>query len=169
MLKVRLFEFRNTHDLQFGMYFEQTLFSGWSLGASELWRLMPQLTNGHISALDRIDENGYIIGGNHTYDQNGTFTDTINYNVRVDADQQKTFDKRLRQKLMDDGYRDANGNPITETSFIDVNSLDPSTFNLNMFSAGDLWNNGNSSIGYFGYDYLGNRTRRAIFFWRLYK
>ncbi len=154
----------NTHDLQFGMYFEQTLFSGWSLGASELWRLMPQLTNGHISALDRIDENGYIIGGNHTYDQNGTFTDTINYNVRVDADQQKTFDKRLRQKLMDDGYRDANGNPITETSFIDVNSLDPSTFNLNMFSAGDLWNNGNSSIGYFGYDYLGNRTRRAFSF-----
>lgn len=154
----------NTHDLQFGMYFEQTLFSSWSLGAGGLWTLMPQLANGHISALDQVDENGYIIGGIHTYDDFGTFTDTVNYNIRVDSDQQKVFDQRLRQKLIDEGYRDANGNAISETSFIDVNSLDPSTFSLDMFSAGDLWNNGNSSIGYFGYDYLGNRTRKAFSF-----
>jgi hypothetical protein len=144
----------NTHDLQFGMYFEQTLFSNWNLGASSLWTLMPQLTNGHISALDQVDENGYIIGGIHSYDQNGTFTDTVGYNIRVDKDQQKVFDERLRAKLINDGYRDANGDLITETSFIDVNSLDPSTFSLNLFSADDLWNNGNSIIGYFGYDYL---------------
>lgn len=154
----------NTHDLQFGMYFEQTLFSNWNLGASSLWTLMPQLTNGHISALDQVDENGYIIGGIHSYDQNGTFTDTVGYNIRVDKDQQKVFDERLRAKLINDGYRDANGDLITETSFIDVNSLDPSTFSLNLFSADDLWNNGNSIIGYFGYDYLGNRTRKAFSF-----
>ena len=149
----------NTHDLQFGMYWEQTLFSSWSIGASNLWTLMPQLANVHISALDQVDENGYIIGGIHSYDEFGTFTDTVGYNIRIDEDQQKVFDQRLRTKLMDQGYRDASGNLITETSFIDVNSLDPSTFSLDMFSAGDLWNNGNSVIGYFGYDYLGNRDR----------
>jgi len=33
----------NTHDLQFGMYFEQTFFSNWGLGAGGLWSLMPYI------------------------------------------------------------------------------------------------------------------------------
>jgi len=51
-----------------------------------------------------------------------------------------------------------------EASFIDVNALDPSTFSLDMFSADDLWNNGNAFVGYYGYDYLGKRTRKAFSF-----
>jgi len=154
----------NTHDLQFGIYYEQTLFSSWSLAAGNLWTLMPLLANSHISNLDQVTENGYIIGGNHSYDDNGLFTDTVDYNIRIDKDQQKTFDKNLRAKLIADGAVDVYGNPYTESSYIDINSLSPSTFNLNMFSAGDLWNNGNSFVGYFGYDYLGNRTRKAFSF-----
>jgi outer membrane receptor protein involved in Fe transport len=154
----------NTHDLQFGIYYEQTLFSSWSLGAGNLWTLMPLLANSHISNLDQVTENGYVIGGIHTYDDNGLFTDTVNYNIRIDKDQQKTFDRNLRAKLIADGATDVYGNPYTESSYIDINSLSPSTFSLDMFSAGDLWNNGNSFVGYFGYDYLGNRTRKAFSF-----
>ena len=55
----------NTHDLQFGIYYEQTLFSSWSLGAGNLWTLMPLLANSHISNLDQVTENGYVIGGIH--------------------------------------------------------------------------------------------------------
>ena len=151
----------NPHDLQFGMYYEQTFASRWAIGANQLWTLMPQLANRHISNLDFVDENGYRIGGVHSYDQFGTFTDTVHYNIRVDYDQQSSFDKNLRQSLIDQGKRDVYGNLYTETSFIDVNSLSPSDISLNMFSADDLWNNGNTYIAYYGYDYLGNRDRRA--------
>jgi hypothetical protein len=154
----------NSHDLQFGMYFEQTLFSSWNLGAGGLWTLMPQLANSHITERDFVTENGYIIGGNHSYDDFGTFTDTVSYDIRVDADQQKTFDRNLRAKLIETGARDAAGNLYTESSFIDINALDPSTFSLDMFGANDLWNNGSNRVSYFGYDYLGNRTRKAFSF-----
>ncbi|MDC1395862.1 carboxypeptidase regulatory-like domain-containing protein, partial [Bacteroidia bacterium] len=154
----------NTHDLQFGMYFEQTFFSGWSLAAGNLWQLMPLLANSHISNLDRTDENGFIYGGIHSYDDQGYFTDTVSYNIRLDKDQQKTFDANLRSKLLADGATDVYGNLHSESSYIDINSLDPSTFSLDMFSADDLWNNGNGFVGYYGYDYLGNRTRKAFSF-----
>ena len=61
---------------------------------------------------------------------------------------------------MEQGARDVNGDLIGKTSFIDINSLDPSTFNIKMFSANDLWNNGNSFVSYYGYDYKGNRDRK---------
>lgn len=152
----------NTHDLQFGMYFEQTFASRWAVGANQLWTLMPQLANRHLANLNTITENGYVIGGIHSYDEFGTFTDTVNYNVRIDRDQQSTFDRNLRQRLIEQGRTDAFGNPITESSFIDINSLSPEDFSLDMFSADDLWNNGNTYIAYYGYDYLGNRDRRAF-------
>lgn len=151
----------NTHDLQFGMYFEQTFFSNWGLNAAGLWQLMPQLANSHLSEFERTtDAGGFVRNGQHTYDEFGTFTDTVDYRRRIDADQQKSLDRNLRQKLIDEGARDAAGRLYTDRSFIDINSLDPSMFSLDMFSADDLWNNGNSFVGYYGYDYLGNRTRR---------
>lgn len=152
----------NSHDLQFGLYYEQTFASRWAIGANQLWTLMPQLANSHISNLNSFTENGYTIGGIHSYDQSGTFTDTVSYNVRIDRDQQSTFDKNLRQSLIESGKTDVYGNPYTETSFIDINSLSPSDFSIDMFSADDLWNNGNTYIAYYGYDYLGNRDRRAF-------
>ena len=152
----------NDHDLQFGMYFEQNFLSSWAIGANQLWTLMPQLANRHIANLDKVTEGDYIVTGNHSYDQNGTFLDTVSYNVRIDYDQQSTFDKNLRAKLIQEGRTDVYGNPITETSWIDVNSLSPDDFSLNMFSADDLWNNGNTYIAYYGYDYLGNRNRKRF-------
>ncbi|MBK9512515.1 MAG: hypothetical protein IPO05_02570 [Flavobacteriales bacterium] len=54
---------------------------------------------------------------------------------------------------------DPDGNDL-----IEVDALDPSAFALDMFSPEELINNGNSSIAFVGYDYLGNRTKgRASF------
>ena len=75
-----------------------------------------------------------------------------------DVDGQKTFDKNLREHLIASNYRDKNGNVITNTSHIDINSLSPETFNLSMFSADELLNNGNPYVSYAGYDYKGNRV-----------
>ncbi|MBR9860989.1 TonB-dependent receptor [bacterium] len=150
---------KNSHDLQFGLYYEQTFSSSWAVAANNLWVLMPQLANRHISNLDKVTEGNYIVTGNHSYDDNGTFTDTVSYNIRIDQDQQSTFDKNLRARLIEQGARDVNGELYTETSWIDVNSLNPDIFSLDLFGPNDLWNNGNPYIAYSGYDYLGNRTR----------
>lgn len=153
---------KNKHDLQIGLYAEGTIFSSYNLNANGLWTLMPLMANRHINNLDFDNENGVIYGGIHSYDRFGTFLDTVNYNVRIDRDQQTAFDRNLRQSLINSGATDVYGNPITETSFIDVNSLNPDQLSLDMFSANDLLNQGNSYVSYFGYDYLGNRTRQRF-------
>ncbi|MBO6516494.1 MAG: carboxypeptidase-like regulatory domain-containing protein [Bacteroidia bacterium] len=150
---------KNKHDLQFGMTYEQNLYSGYSLNANGLWTLMPQLANSHVLELDNFETGEYTVGGIHKYDENGVFLDTVTYNTFIDTDAQKTFDRNLRNKLIAEGRTDVYGNPITESSFIDVNSLSPDDLSLDMFSADDLWNNGNSYVSYYGYDHLGNRDR----------
>lgn len=149
----------NSHDLQFGIQYEQNIASRYAVGATQLWQLMPLLTNRHIEDLDKTTSEGIVYGGIHVYDEQGRFLDTVNYNTRINYGSQSTFDKNLRQKLIDEGRRDNNGNLYTETSFIDVNSLSPEDFSIDMFSADDLWNNGNTFIAYYGYDYKGNRQR----------
>lgn len=152
----------NKHDLQFGMTYEQNIASSYGVSANSLWVLMPQLANKHISSLDKITQGDYILNSFHSVDEQGRFLDTVKYNIRVDKDQQSTFDKNLRAKLIADGAVDAYGNKITETSYIDVNSLSPDYLSLEMFSADDLLNKNNQYVSYYGYDYLGNRTRKRF-------
>ncbi|MEI7977396.1 MAG: carboxypeptidase regulatory-like domain-containing protein [Bacteroidota bacterium] len=136
------------HNLQFGLTYEQRIQRNYSLGASALWQLMPLLANRQFAGLDTI--------GFAKFDANGVFQDTITFNRRVNNADQTEFDKNLRSKLMQEGKTDNNGNPITGQTFLDVNSYSPGTYNLNMFSANELLNNGNSFVGYSGYDHLGN-------------
>jgi hypothetical protein len=141
------------HDFEVGMSFMQDVSGYYNLSAGRLWQLMPLLANSH---LQNVDVNEPII----RYDDQGRFIDTVIYPVYVDLENQKTFDKNLRDKLIEQGYRDADGKLIDETTRIDVNTLSPDVFDLSMFSADELLNNGNSYVGYAGYDHLGNRVRR---------
>jgi len=140
------------HDVEFGLSFQQDASGYYNLNAAGLWQLMPLLANHHLQGLDRSNP---II---HT-DENGRFTDSVSYNVYVDRASQKTFDKNLRDKLIVSGYRDDSGNLIDETSRINIHALAPETFDLSMFSADELLNNGNPYVNYSGYDYQGNRVR----------
>lgn len=136
------------HDIQLGVLFEQTSSSYYSLNATSLWTLMPQLLNRQYVKLDT--DNPIL-----SYDQNGVFLDTVKYNWITDPTQQTGFDKSLRAMVdPNNGYR------LSDGHFIDVQSVDPSLLSLNMFSADELWNNGNSYVNYAGYDYLGNRIRK---------
>ncbi|MBO6516497.1 MAG: carboxypeptidase regulatory-like domain-containing protein, partial [Bacteroidia bacterium] len=122
-----LHPFRNNrkiqHDFEVGLMFQQDVSGYYSLNAGQLWQLMPLLANSHIQNVDRSNPI-------FSTDATGRFTDTISYPVFVDVENQKTFDRNLRQKLMDMGHQDINGNPITESSRIDVNSLSPEVFDL---------------------------------------
>jgi hypothetical protein len=155
----------NKHDIQFGLTYEQNIQSSYGLSANRLWFLMPQLANKHLSNLDKVTSGDYILNSIQSFDNDGRFLDTVKYNTRVDYDQQTTFDKNLRAKLIAQGRTDVYGNKITESSYIDVNSLSPEDISLDMFSADDLLNKNAASnpyISYYGYDYLGNRTRKRF-------
>tara|TARA_Y100000385_G_C13107542_1_gene649238 strand:+ start:442 stop:4059 length:3618 start_codon:yes stop_codon:yes gene_type:complete len=136
------------HSLIVGVEYEQRFDRSYSIGARGLWTLMRLLQN---DAIRELDLNNPIASYN-----NGVFQDTLNYPRLFDADKPRTFDRNLREKL----ELDPNG-----TDWLDIDSYDPSTFSLDMFSANELLNIGSSQyVSYFGFDYLGNRltTRPSL-------
>lgn len=137
------------HDLQFGFTYEQQFRRSYGIGAGGLWGLMRQLTSTPI-----IDSSNYTL----KFDQFGNFQDTVLFAYKINESEQSSFDRALRNKLIAQGAVDPYGNPITANSRIDVNSYAPSTYSLDMFTADELLNNGNSFVSYNGYDYKGNRV-----------
>jgi len=143
--------------IKFGFQYEQRVERSINYGPTDLWTHMRGLTNFHIRELDK--DNPYFSG-----------IDTISYQRRYDGASQFTFDKNLREAmgLATDGldfiivdsydysdgsiqYYDANG--IMHTGNIGTDGFD-----IGMFSADELWNNGGraSYVGYNGYDFEGN-------------
>ncbi|MBT6964658.1 MAG: hypothetical protein HOA01_00390, partial [Flavobacteriales bacterium] len=132
-----------SHEFSFGFEFEQRKDYYWQFNAyKSVWTLMNQLANKHILERD-------LANPNPVFDANGTFQDTINYDRLFVADEQSDFDRNLRDAL----GLDPNG-----TDFIDVDSYDPSTYSLSMFSEDELLNNGSSYAVYYGYDIYGNKA-----------
>lgn len=78
--------------------------------------------------------------------------DTVRRPIAFDAEQQSTFDRRLREQL---------GMDPDGTDFIITDSYSPETFSLDLFSADELLNDGNSYVSYYGYSYTGDRMKRG--------
>jgi len=129
------------HEISFGFEFEQNDGRSWSVNGAGLWGLARQYTNRHLELLDWSNPIP-------VYDANGVFMDTVRYNRLYQQSIQAKFDASLRQHL---------GLPVDGTDWIDIFALDPSEFDINYFSAEELLNNGNSLVGYRGYDQWGNR------------
>ena len=132
------FEIRD-HAIRFGFDYDQTTSRSYGISPTGLWTLMRNYTNSHIMELDL---------SNPIFSEDMT---VVNYNRLVDKGNQTTFDYNLREKLKKE-------NPtIGEDTWIDVDAYEPSTFDLSMFSAEELFNQGNAITSYYGYDYLGNK------------
>lgn len=146
-----------THNIQFGLGYDQQNSRNYTLVASQLWTVMRQNVNQHFKNLDLVNPHYYVNGA--VYDQSQIEAgvvpfspfDTIMYDQLNVASDQKRIDKEIRKKLYGD-----EGNSYV----IDIDNLDPKTFSLNMFSADDLHNGGNDVVEYTGYDYLGNKLKR---------
>lgn len=135
------------HAIEFGFQYEQRSDRSWGLGPTGLWTLMREKANSHIAQLD-------VENPQFSYREDGfgnwVFVDTVNYSLSYDGASQSFFDKNVRAKL---------GLNVNSLDWVDVDNLDPSFYNLDMFSADELLNNGYSYVSYFGYDHLGNKTQ----------
>ncbi len=150
--------YKNHHILFGGEYNRETK-RHYSLSPTSLWNLMRSLTNFHLRELDpdnpiAVEHNGQV--------------DTVIYNRKYDAGRQMVFDKNLRKTLglpengldfiMVDSYDKAN-NTISyydQGGIMHTINTPKNLFNINLFSAAELLNDGNSYVSYSGYDYLGN-------------
>ncbi|MDZ4838505.1 MAG: TonB-dependent receptor plug domain-containing protein [Bacteroidota bacterium] len=149
----------NKHRITIGAQYQQNVIRSYDVGVGNqgtsvqtLWTLARQLTNRHLTTLDRTKPIP-------VYDQFGVFTDTINYPYAIAASGQSTFDKNFRNYLISIGARDNNGKLIDQTSLINIDQYKPEELKLSYFSQDELLNNGNSYVSYYGYDHLGNKVK----------
>ncbi len=129
------------HSLSLGFEYEQRIDRNYSLTPSSLWGLMRQMANKHISELD-YNNPEIISWGNPT-------NDTINYARYYNAEEQYSFDKKLREKL---------GLSQDDKTWINIDNINPNELSLDMFTPDELFNDGNSLVSYYGYDYLGQKV-----------
>lgn len=132
------------HNLKLGFEFQQRSERYWGISPRGLWTLMRQQANKHLTTLDYDNPQAVYV--------DGVFQDIVHYGRKYEASNQSNFDKNLRSAL---------GLPVDGTDLIQIDAIDPSKFNLNMFDASELLNGGASVVAYYGYDYLGNRTKSS--------
>ncbi len=151
------------HELKFGIQYEQRKDASYNVAPVGLWTLMDGLTNFHIQELD-LENPEFIY-------LDGVFQDTVEYNRKYNADEQRVFDANLRKKL---------GLAVNGTDFINIQSYDYNTnsiqyfdennvehtvsvgeelFDLGMFSPDELLNDGNWYVTPIGYDYTGEKLK----------
>ncbi len=133
------------HSVQAGFEYEQRKDRFYRPFPRSLWTLMNQVVNTHLD-LDTTNPDK----------PNPNPGDSVSYPYKPNYALQTYFDRNLRAKL------NANGTPVAENEFIDVNSLDPSIFSVDMFTASDLFLN--TTWNYSGYDYKGNKLTNKVNF-----
>lgn len=143
--------------LRFGFQYEQRVNRFINYGPTGLWTHMRGLSNFHIRELDK--DNPYFTG-----------IDTISYQRNYDGASQFTFDKNLRKAmgLAEDGldfilidsydYTDGSIEYYDADGVMHIGNIGQDAFNIGMFSADELWNNGGNAayLNYAGFDYQGN-------------
>lgn len=149
------------HSLTIGFEFEQRTdrqFSSGDNGPMGLWSIARLLQNSHIKELDKnsatitygTDGNKYIsysqLNSGYASTNNGAFGGA----AAEEGDAQSFFDYSLRKKL---GWN-TGGN-----EFLNVDGVDPSELSLEMFSADELLNSGDSYVSYYGYDHTGKKVK----------
>jgi hypothetical protein len=136
------------HNIQFGLINEQRTERSWTIAPRGIWNLASQTANIHFNGLDT----NRVIGRFWDDRWSPIIGDSIvQYaNAVVDIPDKK-FYKQVRDGL---------GLSIDE--WVNVNELTPEQLRLDMFGAREL--NDQGLIGYYGYDYLGNKLDNGITF-----
>ena len=143
------------HALSLGFEYEERVDRSWNVSPIGLWSIARLKTNFHLRELDFSQGDTSIINGNTmiSYERlnsgNAFVSKTNEYGGYTDN--QSFFDYNLRNKL---GLAGGGKN----SSFVDLDNVDPSKLSLDMFSPDELLNDGNSYVSYYGYDIAGNKV-----------
>lgn len=132
------------HAIQFGLNYEQQVNRGYNINPRDLWTIMRQYTNGHISELDLENP---IVNFEET-DVEGEYDTIVDYNYSFNPDAQNYFDKNLREEL---------GLPVSGFDHIQTDIYGPEMYSMDMFSADELLRDGFSLVNYYGYDHTGKK------------
>lgn len=154
---------RNKHSLEFGVEVEQRVQRRYQFSPLEIWFLARQLMNKQISGLD-FSTPYFVLNGHpgqtFTYQQMKDLgitpgnLDTVIFKQSFKDSLQTNFDKNVRAKL-----------GVSEDQYLNIDAVDPSLLNVNMFSAEELLNDNNMYVFYRGFDPYGNvLTQRPKFF-----
>ena len=140
---------KGKHSLQFGFMYEQRVLRRWEMTPRSLWTLMRNLSNRHI-------ENGV-----DTTQILGRFLDPVT------GDSLEFYAPNNEAELFADNkffrsVRDLLG--VAEDEFVNTDALDPSQLSLDMFSPGELNNQNDLNLDYYGTDYLGNNIPTSTTF-----
>lgn len=138
-------ESRNKHSISFGVTFEQRVSRKYTVNPLSLWDIARRNVNSHLILDNDVN---YLIekGDTSLVGPEGFYlSDTIFhfYTTNKEA-QQSVFDKNLRKKI-----------GASEFEWLDLDNLPLETFSVDMFSASELLNSGNSLVSYRGYDVHG--------------
>lgn len=145
------------HSISLGFEFEQRTDRGWTSGDNGpigLWAIARQLANKHISELDK-NQVSVFNRGTHTYFAYELLNSGDAYKSGTGQyggynDQQAFFDYNLRKAVY--------GDP-TNSTFLNIDNLDPNLLQFNMFTPDELYNSGSSYVSYWGYDHTGEKVR----------
>lgn len=149
------------HALKLGFQYEQRVERYVNYAPTGLWFLMRNLTNFHIKELDinnpvAIEYDGHV--------------DTIVYYRKYDEASQREFDKNLREMMglavdgldyiLTDSYNYETGDIQYYDKYgkLHTTTIEGGNFDISMFSADELWNQGFSYLNYAGFDYTGNKS-----------
>ncbi len=139
------------HEIEIGFQYDQIWNSYYGLNAYELWTLMRNNANVHIQQMD-LDNPIYEIRGSQLY---------VNYNRKLNADQQTYFDQAFRDYLISIGATNTDGSLIDNLTWIDIDRYMPEDFvragGLSMFSTDELFNSGNAKVSFYGFDHTGKK------------
>jgi len=126
------------HAIQIGFEYEQRDDRQHQVAPITLWSQMRLLANKQLTQLNQSDSTLY------SSNYNGTGYSAYTHPYLIVSSEQSQFDKSLREKL-----------GIGNDKWVDIDSYDPNTFSLSMFSPDELLNPG--LIAYYGYSYDGKK------------
>jgi len=136
---------KGRHNIQFGILYEQSINSSYSISPFDLWRLGRLYQNDHITGVDTLD----IIG----YDTTGLPI----FQTLVIEQEDRNFLRSIRALQYPDlAFEES------RHLYADIDRYKPADLSLDMFSMRELTDQ--SIIGFYGYDYLGRKTRSGATF-----
>ncbi|MBK9271171.1 MAG: TonB-dependent receptor [Saprospiraceae bacterium] len=144
---------KGRHNIQFGILFEQSINSNYSIEPFDLWRLGRLYQNDHITGVDSNN----IIGYDTIIDAQGNPLYLPYFQTLITDPDERRFYRSIRSLQYP-------GMDSTESAhlYADIDRFKPSDLSLDMFTMRELTDQ--SIMGFYGYDYLGNKTSPGVKF-----